>query len=456
MTITAQQLFAQSGGQLSAAATLALAAYHLSAPEQTGDGINLSNAAGNQAFADLTGSLQWLTDSDLPALIPTATGNPDFPFDGLTGGVYTHGNAAAIIGRSTDALFLSFRGTNDTAGAGDVLFGTPDNNQWSDPAAHYAEFADLIAAVDAYVANGTNAITKVYVSGHSLGGAMAQEFMRTHAGALYEAVTFASIGSDLPGGADQSDPRETNIWINNDISRVRFAVTHEDVGDNNFVDSGLGFFSAGSIHDMRVYTSLSQFLDANAVPLSAINGTGALDIDSLILRVSDFRPADGVYEFGAANDFLIGTGDADIIAGGAGTDRLEGRSGADYLSGGAGDDHLLGGQQADTLRGGAGGDRFDFNSARHSARGASHDTILDMNRGIDHIDLKDIDAKLGAGNDAFRWIGAKKFHGNAGELHIVKKNGYVLVEGDINGDGRADFQIEADHLGALGRGDFIL
>ena len=456
MTDTAQALFAQAGGQLSFAAALAQAAYHLAAAEKPGDGINLPSSAGNAAFADLSGKLQFLTTTELPSLASAVSGNPDFPFDGLSNGVFTHANAAAIVGRSSDALFISFRGTNDTTGFGDVLFGTPDNNQWSDPAAHYAEFASLISAIDAYAADPNNAISKIYVSGHSLGGAMAQEFMRTHAGIQYEAVTFASIGSDLPGGTDIADPRETNLWINNDIARIRFALTHEDVGDNNFADSGLGIFSASSIHDIRVYTALSTFLDANAVPLALINSGTGQDIDALLLQVSDFRPADGVVDFGGGDDLLIGTELAEILVGGAGQDRLEGHGGADYLSGGGGSDRLLGGLQTDTLHGGAGADQFDFNSIREIGRGAARDIIDDMNSGIDDIDVKTIDARVGSGNDAFKWIGARAFHGRAGELHIVKKDGYVLVEGDINGDRRPDFQLEVDHVTGLGRGDFIL
>jgi len=45
-------------------------------------------------------------------------------------------------------------------------------------------------------------------------------------------------------------------------------------------------------------------------------------------------------------------------------------------------------------------------------------------------------------------------------LHVVKKAGFVIVEGDVNGDGRADFQIEVHNLTAdlngLAKADFIL
>jgi hypothetical protein len=47
-----------------------------------------------------------------------------------------------------------------------------------------------------------------------------------------------------------------------------------------------------------------------------------------------------------------------------------------------------------------------------------------------------------------------------GELHFVKHGTYVTVEGDIDGNGKADFQIDVhnltDTLNFLAKGDFIL
>jgi Ca2+-binding RTX toxin-like protein len=55
---------------------------------------------------------------------------------------------------------------------------------------------------------------------------------------------------------------------------------------------------------------------------------------------------------------LIGSGNADTIAGGNGSDTLRGQAGADSLSGGDGGDLLFGGQGDDTMTGGASVDRF--------------------------------------------------------------------------------------------------
>ena len=60
----------------------------------------------------------------------------------------------------------------------------------------------------------------------------------------------------------------------------------------------------------------------------------------------------------------------------------------------------------------------------------------------------------------FKFIGDKHFHHKAGELRLVKHGTYVTVEGDVDGNGKADFQIDVhnltDTLSILSRGDFIL
>jgi len=453
MLNTSQQVFAQAGGQLSFAAKLSQAAYHLAASEQTGVGSNFVSAGASAAFADVSALLQMLTIAQLPSLVPVGTMDPNFPTDGLSPeGVYTHRNAAAIVGRTTDALFLTFRGTNDTSSFSDLLGGTPDNDQWDDPAAHFAEFADLISAINAYVADSNNGISKVYVAGHSLGGAMVQEFMKANPGSLYEAITFGSIGTDLPGGADIADPRQTNLWMENDIA-LTFSSTNEYLGDKNFAD--IGSINAVAIHDIKFYAALSQFLEANGVTLGTISSSS---LDNLIMQVSEINSASNTYVFGGADDFLTGSSLAEILLGGDGHDALAGGGGRDQLLGGDGNDRLTGGLQKDYLTGGNGADRFDFNTIQEAGRNSStRDVIYDMQRGSDRIDLKDIDARTNDfGNDKFRWIGTRDFSGKSGELHLEKKSGYVFVEGDTNGDGRVDFRIVIENVTNLGKADFIL
>jgi Ca2+-binding RTX toxin-like protein len=124
-------------------------------------------------------------------------------------------------------------------------------------------------------------------------------------------------------------------------------------------------------------------------------------------------------------------------------------------------DTLIGGLGRDTPSGGLGRDLFDFNSIRDSVVGSQRDVITDFHRGNnvtgDDIDFRTIDANAKLfGNQTFKWIGAQAFHKKAGELHYKDAGPHVIVEGDVNGDAKADFQIAVLNVNALGAGDFLL
>lgn len=70
----------------------------------------------------------------------------------------------------------------------------------------------------------------------------------------------------------------------------------------------------------------------------------------------------------------------------------------------------------------------------------------------DVIDLRSIDADTGrSGNNAFTFIGKSAFSGEAGELRYSG----TIISGDVNGDGRADFEIDAG-LTRYYSSDFLL
>jgi len=146
---------------------------------------------------------------------------------------------------------------------------------------------------------------------------------------------------------------------------------------------------------------------------------------------------------GSGNDSLTGNDGANLLKGGAGSDKLNGLGGADILDGGAG---------ADTLFGGSGADIFDFNS-RSDSLSSARDTIQDFVRGVDHIDLRTIDANTAvSGDQGFSFIGGAAFNGHAGQLNFVAN----VLAGDVNGDKIADFRINVTGLSSLTSADLYL
>lgn len=173
----------------------------------------------------------------------------------------------------------------------------------------------------------------------------------------------------------------------------------------------------------------------------------------------------------AAPEYVFGTAAADRLLGSSDADRILGGNGNDALFGFAGRDVLTGGRGRDALWGGNDGDVFDFNALDRAGPVAStRDVIRDFTHSkfaalSDRIDLRTIDANgpLG-GNAAFKFLKAQgaAFTGVSGQLHWHLINSAdnardkTIIEGDINGDKRADFQIELTGLKHLVATDFVL
>jgi Ca2+-binding RTX toxin-like protein len=176
----------------------------------------------------------------------------------------------------------------------------------------------------------------------------------------------------------------------------------------------------------RVLSSVSHTLRANTENMTL---TGALAINGI---------------GNALSNVITGNNARNTLSGLNGNDLLSGLNGNDTLSGGNGADVLVGGLGRDAMDGGAGSDRYVFTRLADSTVGANHDVISYVRADHDRIDLRAIDANSTvAGNQAFTFVGLVNFNGVAGELRYDTTSlpGQTLIEGDVNGDAKADFQI---------------
>jgi CshA-type fibril repeat protein len=190
-------------------------------------------------------------------------------------------------------------------------------------------------------------------------------------------------------------------------------------GNDSYVVETLGdvVLEAADAGQDRVFASLDWTLGEHVEWLTL---TGTADLDGT---------------GNALANRLGGNAGANLLAGLDGDDLLNGGAGDDTLAGGAGHDTLGGGAGADSLAGGLGADRFSFGSAVN----ADGDVIADFSVAEgDTIDLRPIDADaVLAGDQGFAWIGDASFGGIAGQLRFAGET----LEGDLDGDGTADFHI---------------
>ncbi|MCX7256971.1 MAG: alpha/beta hydrolase-fold protein [Polaromonas sp.] len=339
----------------------------------------------------------------------------------LNDGFYINGNAAACVTRCGDAIILSFRGTNDNGKDGVQnpydLNNTihPDADQWTNMPYHYGLLSPLISAFDAYVV--ANGISKVYVTGHSMGGSMALEYMSHHSGSQYQAVTFAATPFGQPNWLGiterksySDDSRITQIEIMRDTAAILFdqpnllgntntrpghvinfggnqTLTIDYSNPDNYITASkigikvLDYWGITSNHSMDYYRQITDSVDADSwtkilagttdqtilLGGEKISGTSDFIVDGQLsgtntstnsgseyLSSLDFKTVYG----GKGDDTLWAGTNNTLLLGGVGDDHLYGNSGNDQLIGGTGNDWLNAGAGADTMDGGTGNDLY--------------------------------------------------------------------------------------------------
>jgi Ca2+-binding RTX toxin-like protein len=164
---------------------------------------------------------------------------------------------------------------------------------------------------------------------------------------------------------------------------------------------------------------------------------------------------------GVGNDRLSGEVGDDDLRGHEGNDDLNGGDGDDALQGGSGSDRLTGGLGQDRLTGGLAADTYVFASRLDSVSGSRRDVITDFNASQkDRVSLTAIDANERLkGNQAFSWLGSRAFTGTAGQLRFFvdsAPSSGIVLQGDLNGDRTADFELSLLGVSSLSNSQVAL
>jgi hypothetical protein len=212
---------------------------------------------------------------------------------------------------------------------------------------------------------------------------------------------------------------------------------------NDTIDGAAGFDSFDTGTFMTAATSIN--LDSKAVTVLGHNLAASSAVAGA--SVATLKNFEAVY-----GGSLI-----DVIAGSAGNDTLQGNQGNDILYGGKGADRLSGTQDSDIY--------VYLQPTDSGNTKATRDLIEDFEGahtgGGDVIDLSAIDAntKTAAINDDFHLIASianAQFDATPGGIRWVHDlaASLTIIQGDVNGDLKADFSIAVNGIVDFVSGDF--
>lgn len=352
-------------------------------------GINDPSPGANEAYATLAARGWVAIDFDITESTSTFISSST-KFSSVTkmeNGYFTHANAAALVARSDDALVISFRGTNDSNEKGENKLDPsdkyhPDKDHWdlrdfgSDDSMtdHYGFFNELFKNLNQYV-NENPAIQKIYVTGHSMGGAMAIEYMSRHASSSiedkFESVVFAAAPftykRNFLGVVHRKDYKNDDRILQLEISGDPVADSWDYGIDNNRPGQVIKFHGNKTMdtpdskaiynfrldnHNMNYYLKMAANVDADSWQHIVSKASNYNVLDVLIggqQQGSDYIVAEQQDTLSAGTqEFIYGGANTDSLRGGSGKNSLLGGDGNDILTGGGGNDFLLGGSDTDT------------------------------------------------------------------------------------------------------------
>lgn len=389
--------------------------------------------------------------------LTTATGvriNGEAASDNFGGDV----SAADINGDGLVDLIISAAyadpGGNSTAGAAYVIFGqqgaspfvgTPGEDNLSGTAG--ADTADGGAGKDILRGLGGDDVLNGGDANDQIFGGANNDILGGDAGSD---ILYGDDGTDTLNGGDGADKLfggtgsdQLNGGTGNDRMAGEADVDTLNGGaGNDYLDGGLGadIMSGGTDNDVYIVDNTGDQTIESAgqgydIVRTALDGwTLGANLEGLELQ-------------GSADIDGTGNADANNLQGNSGANTLSGLAGVDTINGNDGDDVIIGGAGNDLLRGGLGQDTFVVAHAFGAV--LETDQIYDFSAAEgDSLDLS------GAFAGTLDVVSA--FSKTAGEMTLTFAGGITTVRLDINGDGKADYQVKINGDVTTESGNWLL
>jgi Ca2+-binding RTX toxin-like protein len=272
--------------------------------------------------------------------------------------------------------------------------------------------------------------------------------------------------SPIGRGADEVRSRVSVDYLSPDTKSVSLLgsddlrVTGNTLDNTITGNSGDNVLMGGVGHDKLIGGAGDDtFFGGTVDVLGAETDTVSFETSLSPVRFSLSNTSTPQDTISAGYDRLTGKSSIENLIGGAAQDTLIGSVAANVLQGGDGDDVLLGLGGADTLVGNSGRDVIDAGADRDadivvilatsdSPVGVRRDVVKNFTSGMDVLDLSNVDANIATtGKQSFAFNG---FTAKSHSIWMTRSGLNVIVEGDVNGDAVADFEVLIENMNMLG------
>ena len=263
-------------------------------------------------------------------------------------------------------------------------------------------------------------------------------------------ILYGDDGTDTLNGGDGADKLfggtgadQLNGGTGNDRMAGEADVDTLNGGaGNDYLDGGLGadIMSGGTDNDVYIVDNAGDQTIESAGQGYDIVRTA---LDGWVLGAN----MEGLELQGSADIDGTGNADANNLQGNSGANTLSGLAGVDTINGNDGDDTIIGGAGNDLLRGGIGADTFVVAHAFGPV--LETDQIYDFSAAEN--DRLDFSAAFAGTLDV-----VSAFSKTAGEMTVTFASGSTTVRLDIDGDGKADYQVKINGDVTAETGDWLL